>query len=177
MTSHVSDEILYDLATGDGSAADRAHASSCGACGRRVEEVLSSVELARRAEVPEPSPFYWHALRRGVGQRIAEDGRKTRHFLVFVPLAAAAALVAALAAGPALLRKGRVAPALAAWSALPLEEEDDGLRVLEGVALSSSGLADLERAEGVEADLATLTDDESRALAESLRQHAQGGES
>ena len=177
MTNHVSDEALYDLALGEGTAAERAHAGSCEACARRVEDARSAVAQARRAEVPEPSPFYWHALRRGVSQRIAEDGRRTRRFLLFAPLAAAAALVAALAAGPALMKKGPVAPALAAWSALPLEDEDDGLRVLEGLALSSNELVDLERAGGLEADLASLTDDESRALAESLRAAGQGGES
>ena len=177
MTHHVSDDALYDLALGEGTAAERAHAGSCEDCARRIEEARSAVALARRAEVPEPSPFYWHALRRGVSQRIAEDGRRTRRFVLIAPLATAAALVAALAAGPALSKKGPVAPALAAWSALPVEADDDGLRVLEGLALSSNDLVDLERAEGLEADLASLTDDESRALAESLQQHAQGGES
>ena len=177
MTAHVSDDTLYDLALGEGSAADLAHAGSCDACARRVDEVRSELTQLQRAEVPEPSPFYWHALRRGVSQRIADDARRTRRFLVSVPLAAAAALVLALAAGPALQHKGRVEPGLAAWSALPLEDEDEGLRVLEGLALSGNELADLERAGGVEADLAALTDDESRQLAESLRQRAQGGES
>jgi hypothetical protein len=178
MTAHVSDDALYGLALGEGTAAEREHAGSCEACARRIEEVLSAVELAQRAEVPEPSPFYWQALRRGVSQRIAEDGRKTRRFGVLVPLAAVAALVVALAVRPAFVQKGRVEPpALAAWSALPLEDDDDGLRVLEGLALSSNELADWDRAEGLGTYLANLTDDESRVLAETLRKQGQGGES
>ncbi len=175
--THLPDDTLFDLAVGEGTAPERAHAAACEACARRVEETRSVVELATRAEVPEPSPFYWRALRNGVSERIAEEGRNRRRFLGLVPLAAAAALVAALAAGPALLQKGRLEPGLAAWSALPLEDEDDGLRVLEGLALSSNELAEWERAEGLGAYLANLTDDESQALAETLREQGQRGES
>jgi len=177
MTAHVSDDTLYDLALGEGPAAERAHVAACEACARRVEEIRLALGLAQRAEVPEPPPFYWQTLRRGVSQRIAEEGHKTRRFVVFAPLVAAAALVLALAAGPALFQKGRVEPGLAAWSALPLEEDDDGLRVLEGLALSSNGVAEWDPAEGLSAYLANLTEDESRALAERLREQERGGES
>lgn len=177
MTAHVSDDTLFDLALGEGAAAERAHVAACEACARRVEETRLAVELAQRAEVPEPPPFYWQALRRGVGQRIAAEGQKARRLLVFAPLAAAAALVLALVAGPALFQKGRVEPGLAAWSALPLEQDDDDLRVLEGLALSSSEVADWDPAPGLAAYLANLSDDESRALVETLREQGQGGES
>jgi len=177
MTAHVSDDVLVDLALGEGTASERAHVASCEACTRRVEEARSAVELAQRAEVPEPSPLYWQALRRGVGQRIAEDGQKARRFAILVPLAAAAALTAVLVARPGLFKESRVEPGLAAWSALPVEDEDDDLRVLEGLALSSNELADWDRTEGLGVYLANLTDDESRVLAQTLREQKQGGES
>jgi hypothetical protein len=177
MTLHVSDDALLDLALGEGTTSERAHAGSCEACARRVEETRSAIELAQGAEVPEPEPIYWQALRRGVRKRIAEDGRRTRRFAIFVPLAAAAALTAVLVARPGVVQQNRVEPGLAAWSALPVENEDDGLRVLEGIALSSNDLAEWDRAEGLGAYLANLTDDESRVLAETLREQGQGGES
>jgi hypothetical protein len=177
MTAHVSDDAVVDLALGAGTASERAHAGRCEACARRVREAASALELAQRAEVPEPSPFYWQALRHGVSQRIADEGRSTRRWAILVPLAAAAAVLAVIVNGPTLPVKGPLAPGLAAWSALPLEEEDDGLRVLEGLALSSGELAEWDRGEGLSGYLANLTDDESRVLAVTLRERGQGGES
>ena len=177
MTAHVSNDAVVDLALDAGTAAERAHASSCQACARRLEEARSALELAQRAEVPEPPPLYWQALRRGVSRRIAEDGQRPRRFGILVPLAAAAALLAVLIAGRGWSKRAPVEPGLAAWSALPVEAEDDGLRVLEGLALSGSELAEWDRAEGLAVTLANLTDDESRVLAETLRAHPKGGES
>ena len=177
MTEHVSDETLVDLALGAGTASEHAHVGSCEACARRVREAASALELAQRAEVPEPSPFYWQALRHGVSQRIAQEGQETRRSAFLVPLAAAAAVLAVLFSVPGLPVKGPLAPGLAAWSALPLEEEDEGLRVLEGLVLSSGELAEWDRGEGLSAYLANLTDDESRVLAQTLREQKQGGES
>jgi len=177
MTAHVSDDAVVDLALGAGTASERAHAGSCEACARRVLEASSALELAQRAEVPEPSPFYWQELRHGVSQRIAEERQAKSRSAILVPLAAAAAVLAVLFSRPTLPVKGPLAPGLAAWSALPLEGEDEGLRVLEGLALSSGELAEWDRGEGLSAYLASLTDDESRVLAETLRERGQGGES
>jgi hypothetical protein len=177
MTAHVSDDAVVELALGAGTASERAHAESCEACARSVREAALALELARRAEVPEPSPFYWQALRHGVRQRIVEERQAKSRSAILVPLAAAAAVLAVLFSRPTLPVKGPLAPGVAAWSALPLEEEDEGLRVLEGLALSSGELAEWDRGEGLSAYLANLTDDESRVLAETLRERGQGGES
>ena len=64
-------------------------------------------------------------------------------------------------------------PTLAAWSALPPEDEDASLEVLEGLALAAGDLGPLDEGQGVGAFLASLSDEDVRALAESLR--AQGG--
>ncbi len=175
MTAHLSDDALVSLALGEGTAAERSHALSCEACARRVEEARGTLERVLQAEVPEPSPVYWEALRRGVSRRIAEDGHVARRSVIFVPLAAAAALLALLFAGQALPRKGPGEPGLAAWSALPVVEEDEGLHVLEGLALASGELAEWNGADGLGAYLANLTDEESQALAETLRQRGHGG--
>ncbi|MFI4945655.1 MAG: hypothetical protein ACHP85_20455 [Burkholderiales bacterium] len=179
MKPHLTDEAVLDLALGEAGPADRAHAAACEACGARREETRAALELARQAEVPEPSPLYWQALRSGVSRRIAEAGGAPRRFGVLVPLAAAAGLLAAvlsLRSSPPQ-QPSPSEPRLPAWSALPLEEEDDGLRVLEGLALASGDVGDWQAADGLEGYLESLTDDESRRLADSLRQQGQGGES
>jgi hypothetical protein len=177
MTAHVPDDALYDLAIGEGAEALRSHAASCEPCARRLEEVRSGLELARRAEVPEPSPLYWESLRSGVRRRIAEQRRSRPAWTVLVPLAAAASLVALLVSQPGSRPRRSPPPPLAAWSALPLAEEDDSLQVLEGLALASADLADWDGGLPLPEYVAGLTDEESHALAESLRTSGQGGES
>ena len=175
MSVHLSDDAVVDLALGEGADSGRAHAGACEDCALRVAEARSAVELAQGADVPEPSPLYWQALRSGVSRRIAEDAGRTRRLAIWLPLAAAAALTTVLVTRPAQVEQGRVAPSLAAWSALPVEDEDDGLRVLEGVALSSDELGEWDRGEGLSVCLANLTDDESKLVAETLREQGQGG--
>jgi hypothetical protein len=175
MTTHVTDETLVDLALGAGAAEAREHAAGCAACARRVEELREALELASGAEVPEPAAFYWQALRQGVSQRIANERHLARRFAVFVPLTAAAAVAAVLLAGHAVPRRQPAAPALQAWSALPAEENDSALQVLEGLAIADGGISDWEPQSGLAAYVAGLTEDESRALAAALRQPQQGG--
>jgi hypothetical protein len=69
------------------------------------------------------------------------------------------------------------APGLPAWSALPEAEDDPSLAVLEGLAAGGDGLAELDEGAGVGPFLASLSDEDDRALAESLRAGGKGGES
>ena len=172
--THLSDESVIELSTGEGRASDLAHAAACAACARRVQESRDALALLLCADVPEPSPLYWEALRSGVRQRIADDKRRVSAWTLLVPLAAAAALVFVLWSGGAK-PPAAVAPSLPAWSPLPVAEEDDGLRVLEGLALTADADTDWDEAEGLSAYVADLTDEDSRTLAETLR--GQGGES
>lgn len=177
MTRHVSDEQVPDLAEGLGSEAERAHVATCAPCAGRVEEARGVLDLARRAEVPEPSPLYWEAMRRSVGRRIAEDRRGSWPAWLSGLAATAAVVVAAFA-----LTVGRPPasptpsePSLPAWSALPPAEDDASLDVLEGFAMADGGLGAIDEGRGIGAFLAGLSDEDYRALAESLR--GQGGES
>jgi hypothetical protein len=179
MTRHVPDESLPDLAEGGGSDSDRAHAAACAKCSARVEETRGAFALARRADVPEPSPLYWEAMRRSVGRRLAEEPHRAPRWAWLAPVAAAAGVVAVV-----VLTTGRTqapsAPAertLAAWSALPPAEDDASLEVLEGLAVADADLADLDEGRGVGAFLAGLSDEDDRALADSLRSSGRGGES
>ena len=67
-------------------------------------------------------------------------------------------------------------PSLPAWSPLPAAEDDEGLQVLEGLAAAGRDAGDWDEPSGLAPYLASLTDEESRALAESLRGR-KGGES
>ena len=179
MTRHVPDESLPDLAGGRGSEADRAHAGECAPCASRLAEVRSALDLARRADVPEPSPLYWDAMRRSVGRRIGEEPRERPRWAWLAPLAATAALVAAVALttgrghAPSVMPE----PGLPAWSALPEAEDDPSLVVLEGLVAGGDGLGALDEGGGVGPFLASLSDEDYRALAESLRDAGKGGES
>jgi len=180
MTRHPSDESLLDLAEGDGTAAGRAHVGACAACAARVEAARAGLALARRADIPEPSPLYWEAMRRNVGRRIAQEPRRLWSAWL-APLAATAAVAVAAAA----LTIGRVPapprpavePPLPAWSALPPAEDDASLAVIEGLATAEGGLSAMDEGRGVGAFLAGLSEEDSRALAESLRGASEGGRS
>lgn len=174
MSAHLSDEAAAALASGEGGRAEREHASACEACASRVRDSRELVEALGRADVPEPSPLYWESLRGSVRRRIAEERRDRSLWTLVVPLAAAAALVATFWS-PAR-RPEATAPALPAWSPLPAADEDEGLRVLEGLALAAED-ADWDAPAGLAPYLAGLSDEESRALAESLRGRGVGGES
>lgn len=179
MTRHVPDGSLADIAEGVGSEAERAHVRACGPCAARVEETRAALALARRADVPEPSPLYWDAMRRSVGRRIAEEPRRAPRWAWLGPVAAAAAAVAvfALATGRAPAPSASPAPALPAWSALPAAEDDPSLAVLEGLVMAEGDLGDLGEGRGVGALLAELSDEDYRALVDSLDATGQGGKS
>ena len=174
--THLSDESVIELATGEGRASDREHEATCEACALRVRESRETLALLQRADVPEPSPLYWQTLRSGVRERIAADRRRVAAWTLLLPLAAAAALAFVLWGGGAK-PPAAAAPSLPAWSPLPVAEEDEGLRVLEGLALTAGADADWDEPEGLAAYVADLSEEESQALAETLRGRGQGGES
>jgi hypothetical protein len=180
MRPHLSDESLLRLAQGEGAQADRGHVLACARCAERVEDARAGLVLARRADVPEPSPLYWEAMRLRIGQRIAEEPRRSPGWAWLAPVLATAAaiLVVALTTGRAHAPASLPPPTLPSWSALPPAEEDDAsLAVLEGVAIADGDLGTYDEGRGVFAFLAGLSDEEYRALADSLREAGQGGES
>jgi hypothetical protein len=172
MTKHPRDEDLLGLALGEGAAEDRAHAAACEACGQRLAELGEGLMLAREAELPEPSPLYWDALCRNVAARIAEEPAPSGWFARLQPALAGLAVAASLAGAILIGGRGPVAaPAAAtlpAWSALPPRADDAGLLALEGAI--GSGETSLTGCDGLARCLATLTDDETRALAAAVRE-------
>jgi hypothetical protein len=179
MSRHLSDQSLLRLAQGEGDEAAREHVLACGRCAGRVEDAREGLSLAHRADVPEPSPLYWEAMRRSVGRRIAEEPRRSPAWAWLAPLLAAASvvLVVVLTTGRAHAPAALPASTLPAWSALPPAEDDVSLEVLEGVAMADGNLEMPDQGEGASAFLAGLSDEEYRGLVASLRESGQGGES
>jgi hypothetical protein len=174
MRGHVAEDRVVDLAQGPGSPEEAVHLAACAQCASRVDEAREALALARVADVPEPHPLYWEALRRNVGRRIDAEGRRARWWAWLAPLAAAAA-VAAVAVRPGSLPAPAASPSatLPAWAALPEAEDDPSLAVLEAVLEDSPGV--LDEALPARALVAALTEEESRDVVASLR--GIGGES
>jgi hypothetical protein len=171
--TRVSDESLIDLLFGDGPDADRAHVAGCPGCAGRLRELEASLARARSAELPEPSPFYWAALRRNVRRRVGQV--RSWRWAPFAAAAAALLVAIGVVSGerPASRSPG---PALPAWVALPPAGEDAGLDVIGGL-LSSGSEEDLGACTGLAPCLASLSDAETRALVDALRADLEGVDS
>jgi hypothetical protein len=177
MSSHLSDETFVDPLDATATDAVRAHLAVCDACRSRYQKAEDGLRLARRADVPEPSPLYWEAFRRQVERRIEAEPVGFWRWRVFGPaLAAVAAAVALLSLlpGPGGAPVKSAPAPLPAWSALPPADEDDGLSLLQAMAASADDLGWAGGCRGVAECLSGLSDDESRALADAVGDEING---
>ena len=175
MTFHVPEPALLDVLEGGGAWSDRAHVVACPTCAARLAEAGEGWTLARGADVPEPWPSYWASLRRAVGRKMEAARRRRIRWAVILPLSVlAAAGAAALSVGPAARPSIAPSTVVPAWSALPPEDADDGLPVLQGLALAGGDLALWGDSLGIGPFLAGLSEEDSQALVTSLR--SAGGE-
>jgi hypothetical protein len=174
MASHVPEQRLLDVLEGRG-AADRAHVDACGQCRTRLAEAQAGLALAVGAEVPEPSPLYWEALRRQVSRRVDEESERRPAFWRRLWLGPALAAAAAVAGIVTFLPVAGHHPAplpekpLPAWSALPPAEEDEGLDVLRAVAPAVADAPAPTGCGSVAECVIDLSDEESQVLADNLR--------
>jgi hypothetical protein len=171
MSGHVRDDELLDAAEGLAAPEVRRHVAACAACRARVEEAAAGFDLAREADVPEPSPLYWEAFRGKVRGRVAAE--RTWRRVAWMPALAAAA-VTAIVIGWLAPKDRPVAPAatLPAWSAsLPADDELLGL-----AALDESAAATMIGCRGLSDCLADLSEEETIALAETLGEELGGGD-
>jgi hypothetical protein len=176
---HLPEEALIDVLEGVAAPDARAHASACAECSVRVAEAASGLELAREADMPEPSPHYWRSFRTQVGSRIeADPASRWKQILMSPWLAAAAAVVAAsaLLIPRAMQETPSASPAAAvvlpAWSPLPPAEEDPGLELLAAVVPGATELGPLTECQGLGecmAEAATLSEEDSAELTDALR--------
>ena len=179
---HLGEEALIDVMDGVADGEARAHASSCLHCRARLEQAAAGLELAREADVPEPSPLFWDSFRRQVDRRIEagdpEPAWKRPSIRGLAPWLAAAATLLAAVAG-ILPRAHSPAPAAApassglpAWSALPPVEEDAALDLLAAVVPGNTGLGPLAECEGLGeclAEVSTLSEEDSARLTDALQ--------
>jgi hypothetical protein len=130
--THLSEEEVVDAAEGRSSEQARAHAAACGDCRDQVRSFTELTEAAAAADVPEPSPQYWQAMRGSVRRRIDHE-RSVRRAFVW-PALAAAAVVAFVLVRPAPVAHAPVPqPVLPSWSALPPMETDSATSAIEGL--------------------------------------------
>jgi hypothetical protein len=174
MSEHVRDDELMDAVEGAAAPTVRQHVQACAVCRERVEQAAAGLDLARAADVPEPSPLYWDAFRKQVGRRV---GHSRRSGIAWLPALAAAA-IAALAIGwlrPAPPSTVTPSP-LPAWSAsLPPVEEDAGLAQLGTLAVGTTDEWAAVGCRGLSDCLSGLSEEETRALADVLSQELEGG--
>jgi len=178
MAGHLSDRTMTDLLGAEGTPEQQAHLASCTACRSRLEDARAALELASKADVPEPPGLYWEALRRNVSRRIADEPERRTRWGWLVPLAAATAAVVlvALAVGERAPTPAGIAPTLPAWSPLPPPEDDDDLAVVSGFAMEEGELPGWEEGRGLVAFVAELSDEESEELVLALRVEQREGE-
>src|SRR5262249_5521988 len=133
----------------------------------------------RTAAVPDPAPSYWDLFRRRVAAGIAQPPAPARHGRLWTAgLLAAAAAVALVMVVPLPTKvpvSGPAAPVLPAWSALPPAADDAGLVLLEHAAPVVAVAAPSLECPDLAACVAGLSDEESRALAEALRDQLGAG--
>jgi hypothetical protein len=173
--SHIQDEEWITLVEDGGDPEQRAHVVSCVACQATLSEVREGWDLAREAEVPEPSPLYWESFRRGVGRRIAQPPafRTASRSLRW---ALAASVLISLSLSLIALREQAVtrnpgAATLPVWAPLMPSEEDPGVPVLEGL-----DVADLSHAacSDVSLCLADASEEDGERVAVELRKELKG---
>lgn len=170
MSGHLSDARLVEALDGLEDAASKAHLQGCGACAARVRDLERTARLASDAEVPEPSPLYWETFREQVGRRLEEEPTRAGWSRFWVPGLAAAVLasLAIVSFIPSRPPVATPAPALPAWSALP-EGDDAAMSVLQSLDPSEEDVEYSEGIQGIADRIASLSDDESRRVAETLR--------
>jgi hypothetical protein len=169
MREHARDDELMDVVEGTASAEVRRHVLECASCHEKLAEASEGLDLARAADVPEPSPVFWESFRRQVGHRVGEGTRW--RMVAWAPALAAAA---ALALGIGVLKPGpdAVQPVstLPAWSAsLTADDPFAQLETTDSDALAAAACRRL-------ADCLTgLSEEETSALAEVLSDELSAG--
>lgn len=183
MSAHPKDETLVDLVEGGGSPEARHHVTQCACCAERVAAARAMAELARGVAVPEPPVFFWTAFQNNVRRRIAAERPRVAWSGWLVPLTAVSVAAALLTVAhrpqpwphaPQLASVPSASPValLPVWSPLPPAAEDAGLPVLEGLAASEA--VDWDEGRGLGSYLEGLSDEDSAALAQALRQSGEG---
>ena len=169
MRTHLEDDVLMDVLEGRAPAAAARHVAECASCAARVEEARAALFAVAGAEAPEPSPLFWTSFRARVREGIGAEGVASRRWRALVAPAflAAAATVAVVSFVP-------VSPSV---DVAPVPVATLATAVPEDVAMEAAAAPeDLVACPDVAACVVSLSDDESRALAEALRDELASGD-
>ena len=168
MRTHLEDDVLMDVLEGQAPAAAARHAAECASCAARVEEARAALFSVSGAEAPEPPPAFWTSFRARVREGIGAERASPRWRALVAPaLLAAAATVAVVSLVP-------VSPSV---EVAPVPVATLATAVPEDVAVETAAAPeDLVACPDVAACVVSLSDDESRALAEALRDELASGD-
>ncbi|HEV7499253.1 MAG TPA: hypothetical protein VGQ33_04575 [Vicinamibacteria bacterium] len=181
MWRHLSDAAVVDVIEGSAEARARAHVAGCEPCRVRVEDARQAWGWAAQAVVPEPVPSYWDVFRRRVARALVDAPAAPSRRPLWAAAAASVAVIALLMVVPlrgpvaSVPAAAPAAPVLPAWSALPPADEDPGLPVLEHVVPLAAAATPAVECSDISECMAGLSDDESRALVDVLRQELRPG--
>jgi hypothetical protein len=73
MARHLSAAELLDLAEGAADERSYPHLASCGDCRAEIADARAALALARRVDVPEPSPLFWDHLSARIHDAVAAE--------------------------------------------------------------------------------------------------------
>jgi hypothetical protein len=160
MKTHLDDDVLLDVMEGRAEAEAAGHARGCAECAARLAEAGEGLALAASADVPAPSPLFWTAMRSRIAAGLTAPPRRARAALFAPALFAAAAMIAAALYLPAT---SPLAP-----RPTPIARSSPELEAVT-VADAPLSVEELAECRDVEECVVSLSDEESRAVAETLR--------
>ena len=161
MRTHLEDAVLLDVLEGQASAAQARHAAECASCAERIADARAALLDVVAASPPEPSPLFWPGFRARVRAAVDEKPRPLRWRALFAPAMLAATAMVAAVLLPRVDPPVERAPAPVAVASAPTVEE-------AGLDLPWAP-EDIVACPDVAECVASMSDEESKALAEALR--------
>ena len=70
---HLRADEFVDIAEGTRAESSSAHLASCEACRSQLADVRAAMAAAAEADVPEPSPMFWHHLSQRVREAVVNE--------------------------------------------------------------------------------------------------------
>src|SRR5438477_98863 len=70
---HLHADEFVDIAEGTRAESSSAHLASCEACRSQLADVRAAMAAAAEADVPEPSPMFWHHLSQRVREAVVNE--------------------------------------------------------------------------------------------------------
>jgi len=75
---HLRTDEFVDIAEGARAESSSAHLASCEACRSQLADVRAAMAAAAEADVPEPSPMFWHHLSQRVREAVVNEPQQAK---------------------------------------------------------------------------------------------------